>query len=125
MDHAAYVTDLVTKLISSYGIFGVMFVLFLIGKAKKIAKRILFLLLLVGIAALFYGGYLTFSFVIQRTSAFFIQKKKKAEALFSFLHLNSFQRVLQSKPVDDHIPGILAELLYQRRYVRSYGIPIP
>lgn len=64
MDHAAYVTDLVTKLISSYGIFGVMFVLFLIGKAKKIAKRILFLLLLVGIAALFYGGYLTFSFVI-------------------------------------------------------------
>ena len=50
MDHAAYITDLVTKLISSYGIFGVMLVLFLI--------------IVVGIIALFYGGYLTFNFVI-------------------------------------------------------------
>ena len=64
MDHAAYITYLVTKLISSYGIFGVMLVLFLIGRAKKIAKTILFLIIVVGIIALFYGGYLTFNFVI-------------------------------------------------------------
>lgn len=64
MDHATYIADLLTKLISSYGTFGVMVVLFFIGKAKKLAKKILFLIVLIGIAALFYGGYLTFNFVI-------------------------------------------------------------
>lgn len=64
MDHATYIADLLTKLISSYGIFGVMVVLFFVGKAKKLAKKILFLIVLIGIAALFYGGYLTFNFVI-------------------------------------------------------------
>ena len=51
----------------------------------------------------------------------------KEESLSSLpVHLiNSFQRELQSKPVGDHIQDILAELLYQRRYVRSCGIPIP
>ncbi|MGM9940635.1 MAG: hypothetical protein ACI32N_01425 [Bulleidia sp.] len=55
-------SEMITKLITSYGIFGVMIVLFLIGRAKKLAKQILFLIVAVGIAALFYGGYLTLNF---------------------------------------------------------------
>lgn len=56
------ISEFFTRMITSYGIFGVMVALFLIGKAKKLAKHILFLILVIGVGALFYGGYLTLNF---------------------------------------------------------------
>lgn len=56
------ISEFFTRMITSYGIFGVMVALFLIGRAKKLAKHLLFLIMVVGIAALFYGGYLTLNF---------------------------------------------------------------
>lgn len=64
MEHGALIMEQITKLITSYGIFGIMAVLFVIGKIKKFTKKVLFLILIVGVIALFYGGYLTFDFMM-------------------------------------------------------------
>lgn len=64
MEQGALIAEEVYRLITSYGIFGIMAVLFVIGKIRKFTKKVLFLILIVGIIALFYGGYLTFDFMM-------------------------------------------------------------
>ena len=58
-------------------------------------------------------------------SAYLHKKKERLHDVLPCKILNSFQRELRNKPAGDHIPGILLELLYRQRYVRSCGIPIP
>ena len=62
---------------------------------------------------------------LKYSSAYLHKKKERLYDVLPCKILNSFQRELRNKPAGDHIPGILQELLYQRRYVRSCGIPIP
>ena len=118
MDQVAFIADQIMGPISSCSISGVNIVVFFIVRAKNTASDLYLSIVLREISHFQFRD-------LKYSSAYLHKKKERLHDVLPCKILNSFQRELRNKPAGDHIPGILLELLYRQRYVRSCGIPIP